>query len=270
MANHSNDRARMRNDLRELARLAKAEGEPSTPSHRFETADSSGYVDLSAYSATDSGWVDRELARAKGGGGRSLPPPVPQAGRSSGRAIDALSPESMAPVALDAFLVADGTAKTRVPRGRRVLYGVLGLASVAGVAALAFVVARHAPPPTTKAEVAAAVAAPPPAPATTEQAPPAQTAAGTAPSSAAPPAAASPTETAPAASTATAKAAAGPKKKAPPAARAHGAPPAAAARATAAAAAAPAMKPAVIPPSHGKPSGDSLMDAIRSSVASGK
>jgi hypothetical protein len=26
----------------------------------------------------------------------------------------------------------------------------------------------------------------------------------------------------------------------------------------------------VIPPSHGKPSGDSLMDAIRSSVAGGK
>ena len=118
MANQPNDRERMRNDLRELARLAKPSGD-SAQSHRFESADSSGYVDLSAFSASDSGWVDRELARAKAGPAgaepRRAPPPLPGSGASAkGRAIDVLSPESMAPVALESFLVTDGTAKTRI------------------------------------------------------------------------------------------------------------------------------------------------------------
>ena len=62
MANQTSDRQRMSHDLRELAKVAKPAG---SPGHAFDTADSSGYVDLSAFSTSDAGWVDRELARAR-------------------------------------------------------------------------------------------------------------------------------------------------------------------------------------------------------------
>jgi hypothetical protein len=262
MANESNDRERMRNDLRELAKLAKPESSPA--SHRFETADSSGYVDLSAFSATDSSWVDRELARAKSGS----PPPLPKGAKA--RAIDALSPESMAPVSIESFLAPEETARTRIPRARRALYAVLALASVAGVAALAFVVSRHAPPPSpAKDRVAVAAVAPPPAEtaAASAQTPSAQPAAETVPTPPAETAArtAAATPASPAAQAASSSPAA--KKKAVATSQAHAAAPAAA---PPRAAAPSAAKPVTIPTSHTKSSGDSLMDAIRSSVAKGK
>jgi hypothetical protein len=263
MANASNDRERMRNDLRELAKLAKPAGS-SPASHRFDTADSSGYVDLSAFSAKDPAWVDRELARAKGGS----PPPLP---KSKGRAIDALSPESMAPVSIESFLAADETSPGRARRGRRALYAVLAAASIVGVGALAVVVSRNAPPPSQapKTEVAAAAAPPPVDPTPTPAAAPTETPASTetpAPAPAADTTASQTTATAPKSSPSSAATAA--KKKTAPAARAH-----VAAAAPAPAPAAPkaaAMKPVVIPQSRSKSSGDPLMDAIRNSVAKGK
>jgi hypothetical protein len=265
MANEPNDRERTRNDLRELAKLAKPAS--GAPSHGFATADSSGYVDLSAFSATDSSWVDRELARAKAGS-----PPLPKGPRPKGRAIDALSPESMSPVALESFLVTEDTARTRIPRRRRALYGVLALASVAGVGALAFIVSRHVPPgsPGKAATPVAAAAVAPPATDTSAAAVPAPPPALPAPAAPTDTAAASAGTTASAAQATSAKTeiSASAKNKAPAPSHAHAAGPATAAPRPAAAAA--AAKPVVIPPSRTQSSGDSLMDAIRSSVAKSK
>ncbi|HEY8038769.1 MAG TPA: hypothetical protein VIF15_03215 [Polyangiaceae bacterium] len=247
MANETHDRERMRNDLRELAKLAK----PDTAAHRFETADSSGYVDLSAFSAKDSSWIERELARARDpeGGPRSRP---------GDRAIDALAPESMAPVSLTALIAAEAedTAPVRALRLRRRVTTAFGAAGVACVALLAVALAKHAPPPAqAKTEVPVVQAAPPPPAAVAPVATTAPAGDGAQPSAAtvpgAPPA---PEPTA---------AATGAKKKPP--ARAHaGAPrPSPAARAA-------ATRPVVIPPSRSKSSGDPLMDAMRASVGGAK
>jgi hypothetical protein len=258
MANHPSDRQRMRDDLRELAKLAS----PGATTHGFDTADSSGYVDLSAYSTRDPGWVERELARAKKG----APPPLPRPGS---RGIDALTPASMAPVALEAFVLPDDTAQLRPSRGKKALYGVLGLASAGIVAFLAVTLAKHPPPSDTKTQVAAAVLAPPvadPVPATTTAAasPPtvAPTTSATAP-------AVTPAAVTTAAATSVATAAPTSKKKTAPAARIHaaaatGSTSPAPARATA------ASRPAVIPQSKPSSGGDSLMDLIKKSVATGK
>src|SRR5271154_5696474 len=104
MSNAGSNRQRTRQDLQDLAKLAKPTGTP------LATADSSGYVDLSAFSATDSGWVDRELERARAG-----LPTAPRSGKSA--AINALSPESMAPVSLAALL--DIPIEEDVPRRGR-------------------------------------------------------------------------------------------------------------------------------------------------------
>ncbi len=254
MANAPDDRARMRNDLRELAKLATPAPPPSQ-SHRFETADSSGYVDLSAFSANDASWVDRELARARAGS----PPPLPKTGAGSSRTIDALTPQSMAPVALESLLANETSRLPARSRGRRALTVVATMASIAGVAALAVVVARRAPVPAqTPQPTAAAAAAPQPAasPSETTETPPAAASAVTSPPATAPTTNAS---SAPASAAAS-------HRKAAPAVRAH----VAAAAPAAAPHAATAAKPVVIPAAKSKSSGDSLMDAIRSSVAHGK
>jgi hypothetical protein len=64
----SNDRERMRQELRELVRIAKP-----------VSADSSGYVDLSAYTATDPHWVERALASSRGAIEQSIAPPPSKA-----------------------------------------------------------------------------------------------------------------------------------------------------------------------------------------------
>jgi hypothetical protein len=238
MGNAPSDRARMRNDLRELAKLASPPAaESSATPHAFQTADSSGYVDLSAFSATDDDWVDRELARASG--------------RTKGGAV--LTPGSMAPVEMSSLIDAGPADTATASRKRSRVFTALALAGVAAVAALAVVLARHAPPsaknavPAETATPTAAGVAPPPvadtaAPATT---PP--LAAVTA--SAAPIAVSSPDDPPP-----------GSKKHA--AYRGHAAAPAAA---THAAAAAP--RPAAVPPPHtGGGGGDSLMDLMKASI----
>ena len=246
----------MRNDLQELAKLAKPVS--GSPGPGFDTADSSGYVDLSAFSTSDAGWVDRELARAK----RGAPPPPPRAGS---RAIDVLTPQSMAPVSLEAFGGPEDTMSTRPPRGRKVLTAVLGVAAVGVVGFLAFTLAKHPPPaadpqPTTAAAAVAPPATPGPAPA--PAATTAVSAAATAPATTAP-VVAPPTTTAPATVAATTPR---PKKKPGFAPRAHAAP-AAPAAAPAHAAAVPAV---VIPKSKPAAGGDSLMELIKKSVATGK
>jgi hypothetical protein len=260
----------MRNDLRELARLAAPA--PAAAPHGFDDADSSGYVDLSAYSTRDPRWVERELARAKAGS----PPPLPP--RS--RAIDVLTPASMAPVALESFVLKDDEDddSPRPSRARRVLYGLGALASIGVVGYLAVVLARHPPQPATSTQAAAPLVVAPPA---VDPAPPVSTAAV-----AVPPVAANTPATAGAGPATTTGAAASPLATAassPPAAgpvtgkgkgkgargtRAH---------ASAHAAAAPppvhvaaAARPAVIPASHPSGGGDSLMDLIKKSVATGK
>jgi hypothetical protein len=77
----SEEREKARRRLRELAEIA-------TPA----PADSSGYVDLSAYSASDPNWVESALLRSKSGdtGPPSSPTPL----------RDLRTPGSMAPVAI--------------------------------------------------------------------------------------------------------------------------------------------------------------------------
>jgi len=243
MRNETPDRQQMHEELKELAKLA---GTPSPaaarePAHEFDSADSSGYVDLSAYRADDANWVERELARAKAGGSR---------------AIDGLAPQSMAPVALEALMAADEKLEDETPPRRRWPLALGGIASVAAVAALAFVVTRNAPH-TAKATQAAA-APPPPAATQTVSAPdptpaPAPETAAQAPSAA--PSTASNPEPSPAT----------PAKKPRASHASRGRAPAAAPAAVAAKP--PAARPAAVPASRpSKSSGDSLMDAIRASV----
>lgn len=234
MSYESQDRERTRQDLQELARQAKAR-----PTSSFKTADSSGYVNLSAFSATDESWIERELERARAG----LPAPT----RGKSGAINALSPESMAPVALSALLEAPPEAAA--PRGRTAIYFIAGLASVAAVAALAVTVARHAPPPAKTA--AATVTAPDPQPAATASPDPTTVAAATP----APDTTTTPPTPAAAATTVTSTTTKPAKRKAY-AATSH----------AAAAASHPAARPVVIPQAKSNSSGDSLMDMMRASV----
>jgi hypothetical protein len=256
MANQTSDRQRMSSDLRALAKLAKPGSD--SPVHGFDTADSSGYVDLSAYSTSDAGWVDRELARARKG----APPPPPPGGRA--RSIDVLTPQSMAPVSLEAFGEPEDTMNVRPSRGRRALYTLMGLSAVGAVGILAFTLAKHPPPPpqAQQTTVAAAVAAPPAADPTP---PPAATGRTTTPPAtvAAAPTTPDPTTAVAAVSTTTTKA----KKKTIAATHAHPATPAATAAAPAHAA---ALSAVVIPKSAPAKGGDSLMDLIKKSVATGK
>jgi hypothetical protein len=154
MGTASSDRARLRTDLRELAKLATPDHGTNSPApHTFQSADSSGYVDLSAFSATDDGnmdgWVERELAA---GGGRAR-----------GGAV--LTPGSMAPVAMSALVDATPDETSAGSRKRGWIYTGLGVVGVAAVAALALALARHPPPFLKNAPqppvAAAAVAAPP-------------------------------------------------------------------------------------------------------------
>lgn len=244
MRNETPGRQQMHEELQELAKLA---GTPNAAAereqaHAFESADSSGYVDLSAYRADDESWIERELSRAKAG-----------VGPTGQRAIDGLAPQSMAPVALEALLSADENLEADAPARRRWPLALAGIASVAAVAALAFVVTRNAPHTGQKATQAAAAA---PSPVVTQTATAAETAPTQAPDSVQPP---------PSPSTSTASAvepASEPAAKKP-----HGTHASRRHAPVSATAKPPAARPVAIPPSHpAKSSGDSLMDAIRASV----
>jgi hypothetical protein len=247
MGTAPSDRARMRNDLRELAKLAApAATDSSATPHAFETADSSGYVDLSAFSATDDDWVDRELARA--------------GGRAKGGAV--LTPGSMAPVAMSSLIDTSQAEMTMGSRKRGRAYTALALAGVAIVAVLAVTLARHAPgstknaPAAGSAAAAAAVAAPPPAP---EAAQPATAATPPVASASAAPIAVTVSSPDPS-----------PGSKKHAASRAHTAPPAAATHAAATPRPAAAI-PAAVPASRsGGGGGDSLMDLMKASINSPK
>ena len=254
MANQSTDRQRMSNDLRALAKLAKPGSD--SPLHGFDTADSSGYVDLSAFSTSDAGWVDRELARARKG----APPPLPSPGA---RVIDVLTPQSMAPVSLEAFGEPEDTMSVRPSRKRGALFTGMGLAAIGAVGFLAFTLAKHPPPPPQAQDTtAAAVVAPPPVAVPTP--PPAVTSAATTDPALASPATATATASAStaAASTTTTKA----SKKTFASPRAH----AVAQAPTPAPVRAAALPAVVIPKSKPSSGGDSLMDLIKKSVATGK
>jgi hypothetical protein len=257
---NDSDRARVRNDLRELARLAK-EG--------FATADSSGFVDLAALSEVDPNWVERELARTRAGS----PPPVPPSAPAS--PWPARSAESVLPVSVDPPARED-TARRALRPKRTGLYVVLASASIVGVGALAFVVSRNAPPGATDHAAAAmpgAVTATAAASAVEEPpvSPPSSSAAAmpvvAAASVAAPEPSVRPSvNTAPATAVVAAARPAGagavmPRRTAPAVRAPAASPPVAAAKP--AAAASPQ-------PTQAKPSGDSLLDLIRSSVAKGK
>ncbi|HEY3819288.1 MAG TPA: hypothetical protein VGL81_19095 [Polyangiaceae bacterium] len=259
MANQPSDRQRMRNDLRELARTAKPGSD--SPIHGFDTADSSGYVDLSAYSTSDPGWVDRELARARNGAQPARPPQPPRG--ATVRSIDVLMPASMAPVSLEVSGEPEDTMNVRPSRARGALYTTLGLAAVAGVGLLAFTLAKHPPPAQAPATVAAAAVAPPPV--DPPAPPPAVTAAATStPTTAA--VAVAPTTPA-AATHATVTVTTGKTRKSFSGSRAH-----VVAQTPAAAPAHAAAAPAavVIPKAKASSGGDSLMDLIKKSVATGK
>lgn len=255
MRNDTPDRQQMHQDLQDLAKLASspAPGAAREKPHGFESADSSGYVDLSAYRADDESWIERELTRAKAGGGAP-----------SQRSIDGLSPQSMAPVALEALLAADDKLDDEAPARRRWPLVLGGIASVAAVAALAVVVARNAPHSAPKATQAAAVA--PPAETTTTQAT-ASTAEST-PTQA--PETTQPAASAAVVASAQAQPSSEPATKKPHATHARRWHAPAASPAVAAARPAAAPHPVAAPASHPAKSsggsGDSLLDLIRASV----
>ncbi len=237
MGNASSDRTRMRHDLRELAKLANPTEPGAAPSHGhgFETADSSGYVDLSAFSSTDDKWIERELARASG--------------RAQGGAV--LTPGSMAPVAMTALLDAEPEAPVGSGKRGRV-YWALAIGGVAAVAALAVVLARHRPAPASVAsqvETTAAAAAPAPAPVATPAPAIPETAQAVASASTAPAVTVSAPDPSPAS-----------RKHA---AHTHGARPAPAPHA------AVATRKVSIPPAKSA-GGDSLMDMMRASINGSK
>lgn len=248
MRNETPDRQQMHEELQELAKLAGTPGPGAAreQAHAFESADSSGYVDLSSYRADDESWIERELARAKAG-----------AGPAGQRTIDGLAPQSMAPVALEALLAADDKLEDDSPPRRRWPVALAGIASVAAVAALAFVVTRNAPH-TAKATQAAAAAPPPPA--ATQTVPTPEPTVTQAPETA---------QQAPSSPSASTVSAAQPSSD-PPAKKPHTTHASrwhAAASAPATVAAKPAARPAAVPASHpAKSTGDPLMDAIRASV----
>jgi hypothetical protein len=280
MGSQSSERARMRQDLRDLAKLAAApQSSTATPPppqssvpaaassrstdatpHGFATADSSGYVDLSAFSASDEGWVDRELSRAKGGA--------------------VLTPGSMAPMSMAALLGPEPVEERKSKRGW--VYASLGLVGVAAVGALAVAVMRNAPHAAPKPGATIAAAAPAPPPATTAGAPKDPNGAPNA-ANAAPPSAASAAASSSAASAPSAVAAApSPTDSTAASSRKHGArghvasaaaaPPAHVAASKPAAPSAPASPApvAAAKPAPAAKSGDSLLDMIRASVANKK
>jgi hypothetical protein len=237
MAMRTSDRAHMHDDLRQLAKMASSPSgvTPAAESsaHAFESADSSGYVDLSAFSSTDEGWVDRELTRAKGGA--------------------VLGPGSMRPISMDALLAVD-VEEEKPSRTRTWVYTGLGLLGAGVVAFLAVTMSKHAPP---KAVAEATVIVAPPTVAAAPAAPASTTAAATTATVAA-------TPSAPVASVVIAapelapsgKKHAGPRHPTPAAGPAH----------VAMARPAAAPRPVVIPAAKGGGGGDSLMDAIKASV----
>jgi len=231
MATRTSDRAHMRDDLRALARQAAAPKDVPSSAHAFDSADSSGYVDLSAFSSTDDGWVERELARAKG------------------RVV--LTPGSLRPISMEALLVPEAE-EPKPSRTRPWVYSGLGLACACVVAFLAVTMSTHRPVAPAKAVAEApAVVSPPPA-ATAPAAPAAPDATVTAAASATPVASvviAAPDPTP------TSKKHAGARRAMPASAPAH-----------VAVARAAAPRPVVIPAAKGGGGGDSLMDAIRASV----
>jgi hypothetical protein len=229
MATRTSDRAHMRDDLRALARQAAAPKDAPSSAHAFESADSSGYVDLSAFSSTDDGWVERELARAKG------------------RVV--LTPGSLRPISMEALLVAE-PEEAKPSRTRTWVYSGLGLLGAGLIAFLAVTLSRHPPVAPAKAVAEApAVVSPPPA-TTAPVAPAAPEATVTA--SATPVAS---VVTAAPDPTPTSKKHAGARRAMPASAPAH-----------VAVARAAAPRPVVIPAAKGGGGGDSLMDAIRASV----
>jgi hypothetical protein len=133
------DRERTRQELRELVEIART---PAPP-------DSSGYVDLSAFSAKDPNWVEHALARSRGevvGPRKDMP--------SEG--------ESVRPVSLSEP-PHDGV---RLPRKRRLsTFAILvGAAYAVALTFLGVTIVRRFEPPKTHARAAAVqapVAAPP-------------------------------------------------------------------------------------------------------------
>jgi hypothetical protein len=244
MGTASSDRARLRTDLRELAKLAAPVSSAPAP-HALRSPDSSGYVDLSAFNSTDDmdGWVERELAAS--------------GGRAKGGAV--LTPGSMAPVAMSALIdAAPGPDETSAgSRKRGWVYSGLGVVGVAAVAVLAVTLARH-PPPFLKSApqppAAAATVAPPP-PAAMAVTAPIEVASTPAPAPSVPMAV---TVSAP-------DPGMGAKKKHGAAKHGRGASVPPAAVAAAARPAQPAPAKVSIPAAHGS-GGDSLMDMMRASV----
>jgi hypothetical protein len=135
------DRERTRNQLQGLAELA-----------RQVSPDSSGYVDLSAFSSDPlaaGAWVDSALSRSRG----SEPPK-----------IDRLDAESMRPVALESLLdpVEVGGAKTARMQKAFIIMSSVCIAGLA-VAAIALALRSPAAPVRAPRPVAAAAVAAPPA-----------------------------------------------------------------------------------------------------------
>lgn len=228
MATRTSDRAHMHDDLRELARQASSPRAIPSSGHGFKSADSSGYVDLSAFSATDDGWVERELERAKG------------------RVV--LTPGSLRPISMDALLEVEPDPSPS--RTRTWVYSGLGLLGAGLVAFLAVTLSRHAP-----------AAAARPVAAATAVAAPQETNAPVAP----PPIATTPgavTGSAPIAPVVIAS----PDPSASSRKHAGARHPASAPAHVAMARPAASPRPAVIPAAKGGGGGDSLMDAIKASV----
>jgi hypothetical protein len=142
------DRERTRNQLQGLAQLAKQ-----------VSPDSSGYVDLSAFSSSDAptyAWVDQALSHSRG----SEPPK-----------IDRLDSDSMRPVALESLLDPQEVGGAKTARLQKAFI-IASSVCIAGLAVAAIALAIRSPDAPARASsavaasvVAVAAAAPAPVPA---------------------------------------------------------------------------------------------------------
>lgn len=173
MANAVEDKKRSgRSDLKALARIAPPVPPPPRRPQMVASADSSGFVDLAAFSADDPNWVERELAKVRTYADESQLAATGPTTRGK-----MLTPGSLAPLALTALVekTDDVPVGVRKKKLGKIVFGVTALC--AALLAVGFVkhqrdvenakraaAAQVAPQPAAPPPTQAAPAIPPPAP----------------------------------------------------------------------------------------------------------
>jgi hypothetical protein len=120
---------RVEEEIREAASLTPAVHKTAPPARASATADSSGYVDLTALLAADPDWIDRAIDASR------IRADAMHGEGDSGRASTRTTPRSLAPVAMSSLVdPAERDASTwsprKRPRRRALGFALLGVAVV--------------------------------------------------------------------------------------------------------------------------------------------